>query len=145
MTPDEDLIKDITDLSRSRDAKSHAKSKAIENSLKDNVLTTNVELRDAYYEWIESVLTKDGYMTKAAVTNAQIEIDRFSKRNLDVALAILRNAATKGFRDVTWSINNFIKDQQLIKQASDFSNNVLACKSESNDSVAKLRVGSEVF
>ena len=84
MTPDEDLLQDISSLSKTK--KKRTKSEVIEENLKDNILTVNVELRDAYYEWIESVLAKKGMMTKAAVVHAQPTLDNFSNRNLDVAL-----------------------------------------------------------
>lgn len=141
MTPDEDLIKDISNLSLSKDTKAKAKAVAIENALKDNVLTTNVELRDAYYDWIEAVLTKDGYMTKAAVLNAQTEIDRFSCRNLDVALAILKDAANNGYRDITWSINNFIRDQEAFKQRQKY----VLMNTPQEVSKKPPRVSDEVF
>lgn len=108
MTPDEDLLKDISSLSRSK--KKRTKSEVIEDNLKDNVLTTNEELRDAYYEWIESVLTKKGMMTKAAVIHAQPTLDQFSNRNLDVALKVLEIASIHGYEDINWAINSYNKD-----------------------------------
>lgn len=108
MTPDEDLLKDISGLSKSK--KKRTKSEVIEENLKDNILTTNIELRDAYYEWIESVLTKKGMMTKAAVIHAQPTLDKFCDRNLDVALKVLEIASIHGYEDITWAINTYNKD-----------------------------------
>ena len=107
MTPDEDLLKDISSLSK---AKKRTKSEVIEENLKANVLTVNTELRDAYYEWIESVLTKKGAMTKAAVIHAQPTLDSFSNRNLDVALKVLEIASIHGYEDIQWAINSYNKD-----------------------------------
>ena len=107
MTPDEDLLKDISSLSK---AKKRTKSEVIEENLKANVLTVNTELRDAYYEWIEAVLTKKGMMTKAAVIHAQPTLDSFSNRNLDVALKVLQIAAIHGYEDIQWAINSYNKD-----------------------------------
>ena len=76
-------------------------------------MTTNVELRDAYYEWIESVLAKKGAMTKAAVIAAQSNVDKFSQRNLDIALKVLEIATINGYRDITWAINNYNKDYKV--------------------------------
>ena len=108
MTPDEDLLKDISSLSKGK--KKRTKSEVIEENLKDNVLTTNEELREAYYEWIESVLTKKGMMTKAAVIHAQPTLDKFCDRNLDVALKVLEIASIHGYEDITWAINSYNKD-----------------------------------
>ena len=110
MTPDEDLLKDISSLSKS---KKKTKSEVIEDNLKDNILTTNTELRDAYYEWIESVLTKRGMMTKAAVIYAQQAIDKFSNRNLDVALKVLQIASIHGYENIEWAINTYNKDYKV--------------------------------
>ena len=108
MTPDEDLLKDISSLSKSK--KKKTKSEVIEEHLKDNILTTNTELRDAYYEWIESVLTKKGAMTKAAVIHAQPTLDSFCNRNLDVALKVLEIASIHGYEDINWAINSYNKE-----------------------------------
>jgi hypothetical protein len=108
MTPDEDLLKDISSLSKSKKRKT--KSEVIEEHLKDNILTTNTELRDAYYEWIESVLAKRGAMTKAAVIHAQPTLDKFCNRNLDVALKVLEIASIHGYEDINWAINSYNKE-----------------------------------
>lgn len=108
MTPDEDLLKDISSLSKSK--KKKTKSEIIEEHLKDSILTTNTELRDAYYEWIESVLTKKGAMTKAAVIHAQPTLDTFCNRNLDVALKVLEIASIHGYEDINWAINSYNKE-----------------------------------
>lgn len=107
MTPDEDLLKDISSLSK---AKKKTKSEVIEEHLKNNILTTNIELRDAYYEWIESVLAKKGAMTKAAVIHAQPTLDNFCNRNLDVALKVLEIASIHGYEDINWAINSYNKE-----------------------------------
>ena len=141
MTPDEDLIKDISSLSKGK--KKKTKSEVIEQNLKDNIITTNEELRDAYYEWIESVLTKDGMMTKAAVIHAQTTLDNFSKRNLDVALKVLEIASIHGYRDITWAINSYNKDFKINFSASANP----ATKKVSNDFITgpRCRMGDEVF
>lgn len=111
MSPDEDLIKDISRISKAKKSKTKAE-KIIEN-LKDNIITTNTELRQAYFDWIDAVYAKDGFMTKTAVISAQSNIDAFSGRNLDVALKVLEIAAVNGYRDITWAINNYNKDYKV--------------------------------
>ena len=108
MTPDEELVKDISSLSKGK--KKRTKSEVIEDNLKNNILTTNTELRDAYYEWIESVLDKRGMMTKAAVIHAQPTLDQFCNRNLDIALEVLRIASVHGYEDINWAINLYNKE-----------------------------------
>lgn len=140
MTPDEDLLKDISSLSKGK--KKKTKSEIIEQNLKDNILTTNVELRDAYYEWIESVLTKKGMMTKAAVIHAQPTLDTFCNRNLDVALKVLEIASIHGYEDINWAINTYNKDFKV-------SYNIPSTPSKprATNFVPSLRarIGDEVF
>ena len=73
-------------------------------SLKRLVTTDCEELRNAYYEWIDCVYHKDGFMTKKAVTFAQEEIDRYANHDLDKALEVLRIASISAYRDITWAI-----------------------------------------
>ena len=140
MTPDEDLLRDISGLSKSK--KKKTKGEVIEENLKNNILTTNVELRDAYYEWIESVLAKKGMMTKAAVIHAQPTLDNFSNRNLDVALKVLEIASIHGYEDINWAINCYNKDFKIGYNVTSPS------KSKPSTSfvpTTRCRMGDEVF
>lgn len=142
MTPDEELLKDISNLSKSK--KKRTKSEVIEENLKNNILTTNIELRDAYYEWIESVLMKKGMMTKAAVIHAQPTLDEFCNRNLDVALKVLEIASIHGYEDINWAINTYTKDYKVNYSV----NNNRSSKSSNTDNVIitqRCKMGTEVF
>lgn len=143
MTPDEDLLKDISSLSKSK--KRQTKSEVIEENLKNNILTTNVELREAYEEWIESVLAKKGMMTKAAVIHAQPTLDKFCNRNLDIALKVLEIASIHGYEDINWAINSYNKDFK-VNYSIPSSPKQQACNLASIASVSvKSRIGDEVF
>lgn len=142
MTPDEDLIKDISSLSKSK--KKRTKNEVIEENLKDNILTTNLELREAYEEWIESVIAKKGMMTKAAVIHAQPTLDKFCNRNLDVALKVLEIASIHGYEDINWAINSYNKDFKVNYNITPQKQQ--ACNLSSLASIAvKTRIGDEVF
>lgn len=82
------------------------------DSLKRSITTQCDELRNAYYDWIDSVFAKDGFMTKKAVTFAQQAIDSYSNRNLDKALTVLNIAAINAYRDITWAINQAIANEK---------------------------------
>lgn len=71
------------------------------------------ELKNAYYEWIDCVYQRDGFMTKKAVTCAQEVIDRYSNHDLDKALEVLRIAAINAYRDVTWAIS-IVEDRKTL-------------------------------
>lgn len=112
MTPDEDLIKDITQIvaQTEKKVKKLTKEERTLSDLQQCIITNNPELKQAYIDWITAVYQKDGFMTRQAVISAQSNIDTFSNHDLDVALKILELATISAYRDVTWAINNYKKD-----------------------------------
>ena len=140
MTPDEDLLKDISSLSKSK--KKKTKSEVIEEHLKDNILTTNTELREAYYEWIESVIAKRGAMTKAAVIHAQPTLDNFCNRNLDIALKVLEIASIHGYEDINWAINSYNKE---FKVNYTMPSSTSKSKPSTFVPTTRCRMGDEIF
>ena len=115
MSPDEKLIKNISNLAHIKPTKS-AKAKSIKNNLKTYIETTNEELQEAYGEWIDTIYTKNGWMSKKQITVAQQVIDNFSNRNLDLALKIIEIATVNGYKDMTWAINNYKRDYNVSYQ-----------------------------
>lgn len=110
MSTDEQLIEDVKKVTKSKKRKSKStKAEAIKTNLKVYITTTNDELRTAYENWIDAVYDKDGFMSKVCVTSAQETVDKFSNRNLDVALEILKIASTHCYRDIQWAINVYNK------------------------------------
>ena len=143
MSPDEDLLRDISNLSKTK--KKPTKSEIIKEALKDNIITTNIELRDAYCEWIDSVIEKKGIMTKAAVTYGQNDLDKFTNRDLDMALAILKIASIHGYDDLTWAMNTYNKDKKSTTSYVPFLQQQ-ACNATVNTAVrCAPRVSDEVF
>ena len=112
MDDSEELKSDITKIVKKKSSKK-SKDEAIIENLKGNIVTDNVELRQAYFDWIDSVFAKQGWMSKKAVVSAQNEVDKFSNRNLDLALKILEIASISGYRDITWAINAYNKNYNL--------------------------------
>lgn len=111
MSTDEQLIDNVKKLTKLKKRQSRStKAEAIKEELKTNIITSNEELRDAYYEWIDAVYAKQGWLSKKAVMCAQTLVDDFSKRNLDVALRLLEIAAINGYRDMQWAINAYNKE-----------------------------------
>lgn len=108
MEPDESLIGSIKRLS----APKRSKKEAIAYNLKASIVTSNVELREAYGEWIDSVIAKQGWMQKPSVVMGQSLVDEYSGRNLDIALRIVNIAAMHGYRDMQWAINAYERDHK---------------------------------
>lgn len=99
----------LTDIKKVADQKSRKKTKQeiIKDELKSYVMVSNQELRDAYFDWIDAVYAKQGWMSKKSVTSAQKIVDEFSHRNLDVALKLIEIASIGGYRDMTWAVNTY--------------------------------------
>lgn len=88
-------------------ANTRTKAEVIISQLKENIVTNNEELRKAYYDWIESVYAKQGWMSKKAVVSGQSAVDSFANHNLDVALKVIEIASINGYRDMSWAINTY--------------------------------------
>lgn len=113
MSPDESLIKDIQKIVRAKSSTKRTKADAIKEGLKENITTTNEELREAYSDWIDSVFAKEGWMSKKAVVAAQGVVDEFSQFDLDIALKVVEIAAINGYRDMSWAVNTYKKDYMI--------------------------------
>ena len=85
------------------------KQEVIIANLKNNIHTDNGELRKAYEEWIEAVMARQGWMSAASVRDGQDIIDKYTNKDLDIALRIVEIGAINGFRDLTWAINTYEK------------------------------------
>lgn len=116
MSTDEELIGGVKKLNAVKtNSKKTTKADAIKKGLKESIVTTNTELYEAYSEWIDSVMSKDGWMSKKAVVMGQGIVDDFSNRDLDVALAVINIATLHGYREMSWAINKY-KDQYKFRR-----------------------------
>lgn len=96
--------------------KKRSKQDVIKDELKREIKSTNGELRDAYSNWIDAVFSRQGWMTKASVVSGQQLIDKYSHRNLDIAIEILNIASINGYRDIQWAIDRY--DSEKSKSTS---------------------------
>lgn len=137
MSSDEELIDNVKTLTSLKDkTKSKTtKAEAIRQNLKSNIVTTNVELLEAYSDWIDAVFAKEGWMSKKAVVNGQNVVDEFSNRNLDIALEVLSIAAMHGYRDMTWAVNKHREQYKFRREI----------QSSQTNSSPKVKLSSEVF
>ena len=134
----EHIMDDVEKIVKSK-AKSTKSSKTdktafFANAAKNAVVTINEELQTAYYNWIDSVISKTGWISAKTVTEAQDTIDNYTHRNLDVALAILSIAESNGYRDIIWAIQ--IYEQYCKMRCS--SNMSVAQGTTTRDSVSEV-------
>lgn len=93
--------------------KRRTKAQVIVDQLKTLVVAENEELRQAYFDWIDAVHAKQGWMSAKSVTVGQKTIDAYCNHNLDMALHLLEIASIGGYRDIQWAINTYEKDYKL--------------------------------
>ncbi len=137
MSPDEELIDNVKTLTalKNKSKPRATKAESIRQNLKSNITATNVELIEAYSDWIDSVYAKQGWMSKKAVVIAQSVVDEFANHDLNVALDLINIASLHGYRDMTWAINKY-------KEQYKFRREIQPIKSPST---SKLVLSSEVF
>jgi len=115
--------------------KTSSKIVGMTNNLKRSLKCTNVELFEAFSKWIESVLEKQGWMSKVAVEEGEKLVDNFSNHDLDIALTIINIAAINGYRDMNWAIQRYKENYNVY-----FNNNKNMKKDNS-----KIELSDEVF
>ena len=113
MAEDEELIKSVQKLAKVKGASKSAKRQAITARMKDAIIAENEELRAAYFEWIDAVVAKVGWLSNKAVTVAQQLVDEFANHNLDVALKVIEIAAVNGYKDMQWAINKYTSNYKI--------------------------------
>lgn len=140
MSPDEDLLKDISNISKPK--KTKTKAEKIAENLKGSITAINTELRQAYFNWIDTVLEKDGFMTKQAVVSGQMMVDQASNRNLDVALKIIEIGTINAWRDLKWAVNAYNKDYKVNYT---FADPIPVPNSTPSATVRRARLSDETF
>ena len=119
MSTDNELLENVEQLVKLKNKKNKpTKAEAIRQNLKTSIVATNMELIEAYSDWIDAVYAKQGWMSKKAVTLGQTVVDNFSKRDLDVALAVISIAAMHGYVDMQWAINKYSEQYKVKREIS---------------------------
>lgn len=103
---DPESLKDLKVMDKQLKAEMERNSKI--KFLRTKIETQNTELLQAYFDWIDAVYDKQGWLPVKAVEVAQRDLDLFTNRDLDVALDVLEIAAVNGYRDVNWAINSYV-------------------------------------
>lgn len=133
---DETVLKDLKKIVKNSVPKPRGtKLQQEKEKMKGYIQTTNVELHDAYSEWIDAVYTKLGWMSKKAVEVGQRMVDETSNHDLDVALKILEIATVNGYKDMTWAVDMYQKNYRPS----------YAIKPSSVPQERSTKLGSEIF
>lgn len=143
MTPDESLLKDISKKVKAapKVTVQDAKMKRLADEMKSNIITTQPQLREAYCNWIDAIIQKDGFTNKTAIMTAQAAASRFANRNLEVELKLLEIATLNAYRDMTWAINSYNRDYKLNYSIQSPVTSTIAA----TQPVVKPKLSDEVF
>lgn len=88
-----------------------SKKDAILKALKAYITTPNNELKEIYYNWIDAVMEKQGWMSKDSVIEGQNVVNNFCGESLESKIKLVKIASIGGLRDMNWAINEYKKNQ----------------------------------
>lgn len=113
----------LTNISRVKQVAVNKRNKqeAYLDSLKKYINPTTPELTAAYYDWISSVQSKTGWLSKETVLEAQRTVDIFSKGDNSVAIEVVKLSSSRGYRDMRWAIKVY---NEIHTQTTDVSTNI---------------------
>ena len=101
---------------KSKSEKAEEKKRAIIEGLKSSIPCNNLELREAYCNWIDSIYDKPGgFLSKSAIKIFADTINNYTKGDLDVALELLKLATVKSYKNADWVINLYEKDRNSLR------------------------------
>ena len=105
---DEDLKNGLVKLVELKGKKQKpTKQEKIAQDLKDFVNTGNTVLDDFMRDWVDSVISKQGWLSKSAIIDCQEKINAFAFPDINKAIEVVKIAAVNGWRDVSWAINKY--------------------------------------
>lgn len=85
------------------------KQDMIKFNLKKAIKETDEEVKTAYYNWIDSILDGNNFLTKQIVEIFESTIQAFSTVKA-IKLKIIEIAIVRGYKNADWAINIYNKD-----------------------------------
>lgn len=106
----ESLAKKATRV-KTKSEKAKAKEAGIKFNLKNAIIETDLELKEAYDSWIDAIIeAKNCRFTKAVVETFKRTVDLASDRKED-KLRIINIATIKAYKDASWAIRIFNQER----------------------------------
>ena len=104
----ETLNKDIKTIVAKTSKSSKTKREYQRDNLKKYVAVPNLELRDAYEDWVDAVYANPtGFLSGGIIKIFMDTVDEFSNHDLDVALDVIKIATAGGYREASWAIDKY--------------------------------------
>lgn len=85
------------------------KQDMIKFNLKKAIRDTDEEVKNAYYNWIDSIMDGKNFLTKQVVEIFESTVQAFSTSKV-VRLKLIEIATVHNYRDANWAINIYNKD-----------------------------------
>jgi hypothetical protein len=86
--------------------------------LKSCITTTDNEIRDAYYLWIDYVLQKGTHMTDLFIKDAQTQLEHYAKGDKSIMIDVLTIGAKYAYRDLKYAISIYESEKKCTPLAS---------------------------
>ena len=145
--PDKDLMKHVSSIVKKTPAQTKLENISI--TMKEQIITLEPEQRKAWFDWIDAVLQKDGWMTKQAVISGQATLGAFAQGNPEIVKKVLEIASINGYRDLNWAISSYKKDYQPTIRIADTpmvrTESEKSISKEDQPPVIRRRISNEVF
>lgn len=104
------------------------------NGLKKKITVEDQVVKSYMCDWIDSVFSKNGFLSPTGVTIAQEELLEYTKGNQAKQIAILKIAIKDCLRDLTWAIERYEKQNPTgTRNFMEYNDNNVATKVDVNE------------
>ena len=93
---------------QSKEQKRENRQSAIIENLKNSIECSNIELKDALRQWVDSACERY-FLNKNSIKSFVDVLNNYTKGDLDIALEIVSIATEKSYKECQWAINVYEK------------------------------------
>ena len=83
---------------------------ALQTQMESIEKMTDAELYELISQWVEVLVTKNGYCAQSQLRINLQDLDKYAKGSKQVKVDILRMAVKTGWKDITYCINDYDKE-----------------------------------
>lgn len=127
-----------------------AKQVAVNTAMKA-VTENDLEIYNLYKDWVEVLVTKNGYCAQSALRINQEDLNKYAGNNKQIKIDILRMAIKTGWKDIKYCITDYDKERKTLNLRNSKENQYQAKESTKDKEEAlaevkgKLREGKDLF
>lgn len=115
------------------------KTEKIVENLKNSISCSDYELLTALRAWVDSIYAnpKGNYLSKESIKLFQETLYSYTKGDLDLALRLVKIATIQGYKDCSWAISVYEKDEKIRKSIENKAPRVTVQKRATTDTLGK--------